>query len=99
MNVMITPLLDQLEQALKVNNLWSIESPSTEALASQAPFCFDTMRFEQWLQYVFIFKIRLLISQQSPLPKGAQITPMAEQMLGQYSEVVSIIRKIDKELS
>ncbi|TMO87801.1 YqcC family protein [Pseudoalteromonas spongiae] len=96
---MIIQLLDELSDTLKVHQLWSNTPPNTAAFASTAPFCYDTMRFEQWLQFVFIIKMKQLVTANQPLPKGANITPMAEQMLGDYPKVIDVIKKIDKALN
>ncbi|MEC8326837.1 MAG: YqcC family protein [Pseudomonadota bacterium] len=96
---MIIQLLDELSDTLKVYQLWSNTPPNTAAFASTAPFCYDTMRFEQWLQFVFIIKMKQLVTANQPLPKGANITPMAEQMLGDYPKVIDVIKKIDKALN
>ena len=96
---MIIQLLDELSDTLKVHQLWSNTPPNTAAFASTAPFCYDTMRFEQWLQFVFIIKMKQLIAANQPLPKGAYITPMAEQRLVDYPKVIDVIKKIDKALN
>ncbi|MEB3733798.1 YqcC family protein [Halopseudomonas pachastrellae] len=45
--------LQELEGELRQWGLWSLEPPSAAQLASEAPFCADTLAFEQWLQWVF----------------------------------------------
>ena len=42
-------LLDAIEAELKEQGLWSAQEPGMEALASQLPFCIDTLSFQQWL--------------------------------------------------
>ena len=71
--------LVDLEQQLHINRLWASQAPSPEALASQQPFCIDTLSFEQWLQYVFLPRMRLLINERRELPRECAIAPMAEQ--------------------
>ena len=92
-------LLNELSDVLKAHKLWSNTPPNEHAFTSTAPFCYDTMRFEQWLQFVFIVRMKQVIAAQQPLPIGANITPMAEQMLGDYPEVIDVIKKIDKALN
>ncbi|MCQ3971707.1 YqcC family protein, partial [Klebsiella pneumoniae] len=38
-----------IERELRTLDLWSVEPPAPEDLASVEPFCVDTLRFEQWL--------------------------------------------------
>jgi uncharacterized protein YqcC (DUF446 family) len=58
--------------------LWPITNPTEAALRSQVPFAVDTMVFECWLAYVFIPKMRHILSAQMPIP-NMSITPAAEQ--------------------
>lgn len=96
---MISTLLNELEVALKEADLWSSEHPSDQALSSQAPFCYDTLPFEGWLQFVFIVRLRAMLAAGQTLPKGAQIAPMAEHTLAHHQTVVAIIYKLDKALN
>ena len=96
---MIIFLLGELERALKEKKLWSTTPPSASAFASNAPFCFDTMRFEQWLQFVFIDKLRTLIEHNQVLPTNANIAPMAQQVMAEHTEIIALLIKIDAELN
>lgn len=58
--------------------LWPSTNPTEAALRSQVPFALDTMGFESWLAYVFIPKMRHILSAQMPIP-NMSITPAAEQ--------------------
>lgn len=57
---------------------WPSTMPTEAALRSQVPFAVDTMGFECWLAYVFIPKMRHILSAQMPIP-NMSITPAAEQ--------------------
>lgn len=93
-------LLDNLEHYLKQLQLWQQELPSLQALNSNAPFCCDTLSFEQWLQFIFIPKMRQLIELDVPLPASMTLLPMAEQswqgQLSQYQDLLEIIRGFDQ---
>ncbi len=92
----LLPLLQQLEQVLKQNQLWSNQPPSTEQLNSQTPFAADTMSFENWLQFIFIPRFNQLIVNNMPLPSNMSITPMAEMRFGSnYSDVIATLKTID----
>jgi uncharacterized protein YqcC (DUF446 family) len=71
--------LVELENDLKYFGLWSLDTPSTEALASTQPFCIDTLSLPQWLQFVFLPRMYQLVDQQAPLPRQCGIAPMAEE--------------------
>ena len=75
-------LLEKLEQTMREADLWSQQTPSLEALASQAPFACDSMPLEQWLQFIFIPRMYSMIANSEPLPVGYSISPMLEQVMG-----------------
>jgi uncharacterized protein YqcC (DUF446 family) len=70
----------RLELELRSLGLWSAARPAAEQLNSQAPFCVDSLDFEQWLQWVFIPRLAELINQQGQLPAECNILPMAEEV-------------------
>lgn len=92
-------LLDELETALQETDLWCLEAPSEEALASRAPFCCDTMPLEQWLQFVFIPNVRLLLAAGRPLPGTAAISPLAELVyankLADVAAVITTLKRLE----
>lgn len=91
-------LITKLEQSLRQAMLWSCHSPSKEALQSIVPFAFDSMPFEQWLQFIFIPKMSEIVRNQQKLPNSLKMSPMAEQCLGlhdNYRGVIELIRQID----
>ncbi|MDZ7925176.1 MAG: YqcC family protein [Marinagarivorans sp.] len=54
----IAHLLHSLVLELKRLGEWQATPPSPAQLASQWPFCVDTLTFYQWLQWVFVIKIQ-----------------------------------------
>lgn len=82
MSARLSALADQLlliERELRVLGMWSAESPTAEALASQQPFCVDTLDFEAWLQWIFLPRMKQLLEAAGPLPAASGIRPMAEE--------------------
>lgn len=61
---------------------WESIPPSPQALSSPNPFCVDTLTFPQWLQFVFIPRVKVIIEEQQPLPSNSDIVPMAEEWFG-----------------
>ncbi len=96
-------LLDNLTKQLQCQGLWQVKSPSKVALASTLPFCCDTLRFEQWLQFIFIARLSVLVQENQPLPNKISVVPMAEEAFkatGQPSDVLlEILAAIDDLLS
>ncbi|WP_299074147.1 YqcC family protein [uncultured Paraglaciecola sp.] len=91
-------LLKKLQQSLQEAKLWSNVVPPSKALQSLLPFAVDTLSFEQWLQFIFIPKMRELINTEPHLPKNLKLLPMAEQSFQSKEEqlgVMEVIRQID----
>jgi uncharacterized protein YqcC (DUF446 family) len=99
----LSTLLSDLAFELKSLNLWQIAQPSAAELSSSAPFCCDTLAFEQWLQFIFIPKIAMMINQHQPLPTKISLTPMAEEAFKYLSTsvepLIDVIQKIDETLT
>ncbi len=98
-------LLQALEQALRHAQLWETYPPSAEALSSTMPFMVDTLRIEQWLQWVLIARLHALLDAQGPLPTSCSVHPLAEHEWGQRQppppaqEVLHCLVQIDAYLS
>lgn len=75
----LVDLVLELQMAMQQAHVWQTKPPSTEALASEQPFCIDTMTFEQWLRYVLIERFKEMIEFQKPLPDRCHISPMVEE--------------------
>ncbi|AMX03108.1 YqcC family protein [Microbulbifer thermotolerans] len=68
-----------IEAEMRRLDLWAAQPPSAEALASTEPFCVDTLTLPQWLQFIFLPRMRQLIERELPLPRQCGIAPMAEE--------------------
>lgn len=66
-------LLDELEEELRQLGWWEQQAPSVQALQSQEPFCIDTLELAQWLQWVFIPRMRNLLNAGHALPSQCAI--------------------------
>lgn len=75
----LSDLLTDIESELKSIDQWSDHRPTDEAFQSEQPFFVDTMSFPQWLQFVFLERIRILVDEKSPLPDNCGVAPMAEE--------------------
>jgi uncharacterized protein YqcC (DUF446 family) len=61
---------------MRQHRLWSDQSPSLEGYSSLVPFAADYWRLEQWLQFVFIPKIRRILERDQVLPERCAVGPM-----------------------
>ncbi|HBX57897.1 YqcC family protein [Pseudomonas sp. UBA2684] len=75
-----------IERELRAQGWWEEQAPSAQALASQEPFCVDSLAFEQWLQWIFLPRMKHMLESNAGLPSVSGIQPMAEQVYGLHSE-------------
>ncbi|WP_144209792.1 YqcC family protein [Shewanella donghaensis] len=80
-----------IEQKLKDTGLWSANAPSAKALASTSPFACDTLPFEQWIQFIFIKKMKQLIMSHQVLPSKIALAPMAAHVWSQRKDLIGLI--------
>lgn len=96
-------ILTRIEAELRRLGLWSELPPPAAALQSTLPFCFDTLAFEQWLQWVFLPRFWALLQDNSPLPERCGIAPMAEVWFADKpvdaQELVELLRTFDQVLT
>ena len=64
--LLVAGLLGELTAELQRLERWQAEHPGAEALASELPFCVDTLSFDQWLQFVLIPRMEQLVLLQAP---------------------------------
>lgn len=102
-HIFVAEILIDIEKELRELQLWDVEMPSEEALLSTQPFAIDTLTFPQWLQFIFIPRLYVLIEQRAPLPSVSGVAPMAEeyfQVLNLHSApLISHLHKVDTLLS
>lgn len=69
-----------IEQELRLRGWWEERAPSAQALASVEPFSVDTLSFEQWLQWIFLQRMKMILENDLPLPNASGILEMAEMV-------------------
>lgn len=99
----VQQLLDDINQEMIRLDIWQSTQPSKEALASEEPFCCDTLSFSQWLEFVLLPKMTMLIDSNMALPNEFEILPMAleswknEQQ--DMSILITLIEKLDAQFA
>ncbi|WP_232368966.1 YqcC family protein [Alteromonas sp. BL110] len=91
--------LEQLESVMQQDGVWPDEVPNEQALknamGSEVPFAADCCSFEAWLAFIFIPKMRILLTQSHPIP-AMQILPAAEVYLSPANQgTLSALQHID----
>ncbi len=85
----VPALADQLlliERELRALGVWTTSPPAPEALASQEPFCVDTLAFDQWLQWIFLPRMKQILEHGQPLPAVSGILAMAQMVYQHQSQ-------------
>ncbi|WP_337261318.1 MULTISPECIES: YqcC family protein [unclassified Serratia (in: enterobacteria)] len=73
--------LQAIEQAMQDLALWQAAPPEPEAFSSTEPFCVDSMRAEEWLQWVLLPRMMALLDAGAALPTRFMIAPYFEEAL------------------
>lgn len=85
-----------IEKELRTIGLWATERPPQAALQSTEPFCIDTLEFTQWIQFVFIERMKLIVESGHSLPSVSGIAPMAEEYFrGRPESGQGLIRELE----
>jgi len=102
-NTEIAEILIDIEAQLRQLGQWDKVPPSTEALASEQPFCVDTLTLPQWLQFVFLPTLYQMLEAGESLPERCGIAPMAEEYFRgtgvAATELVGALGRIDELLT
>ncbi len=81
-------------------SLWESQRPSEEALSSLVPFCHDTLAFHQWLQWVFLPKMKTVLETEEDFPSSSEIAPLAEYSLARLphatDRLLNLLREFDE---
>lgn len=97
---MIADILLEIEAELRRIKLWSAIRPDNIALSSPNPFCYDTLTFDQWLQWILIPRTKTVIEADLPLPGSSDIASMAEHVLAKLTDepepLLALIQRLDR---
>lgn len=95
--------LIQIEIELRQMDVWESHPPPEDALRSTQPFAIDRLEFTQWLQFVFISRMKVLIEEGQPLPQVSGMAPMAEEHFAARAEsgekLIDELAEMDRLLS
>jgi uncharacterized protein YqcC (DUF446 family) len=89
-----------IERELRVLGMWKAVPPSDDDLSSREPFCVDTLDFDQWLQWIFLPRMKTILEQDLALPNASGILEMAEMVyasqLGETRTLLSLLAQFDR---
>lgn len=99
----ISALLIAIREEMEAQTLWAEQAPSAEALNSTQPFCVDTLMFSEWVQWLMIPRLQMMIAQQVPLPQNSNMHAMAEEAFKTLdtdtAQLESLIQQLDNALN
>ncbi len=85
MHDILNPIADvllEVEADLRRHGKWDECKPDDRYLSSSSsPFCLDMLKFEQWLQWIFLPRMKDTLEQTKPLPAQSAIFEYAEECL------------------
>lgn len=95
----VSQVLAQINQEMIRLDLWQSILPPEEALQSSEPFCCDSLSFAQWLEFILLPKMNMLIASKLPLPGELLILPMAQESFKNIEidtkHLLSLIARLD----
>ena len=65
--------LSEIEAEMKRIGMWQDKPPPAENLAVTQAFGADKLSFEQWLQFIFIPRVREIIAARAAFPAASQV--------------------------
>lgn len=83
MDVRFLKIADQLlliERELRVQGGGMKSRPLPKRFPVSSRFSVDTLDFEQWLQWIFLPRMKMILEQDLPLPNASGIQEMAEMV-------------------
>lgn len=87
-----------IEAEMKRIGYWSLEPPPDEAYSFQKAFAMDTMAFSQWLQFIFIPRVRSIIELKGDFPSESMVAAQAAREFEgdeNASDLVTLLSEFD----
>ncbi|MEK7322677.1 MAG: YqcC family protein [Pseudomonadota bacterium] len=95
----LSGLLAEIEAELRRLELWEGVSPAAQNLMSAQPFCYDTLEFPQWLQWLFLARMKALVDAGGPYPARSGIHAYAEEWAAhaavESTHLLVLIKRVD----
>lgn len=99
----VLQIADAIEGELRRLDLWETHPPPPEAVMSEQPFCFDTLTFTQWLQWVLLVRVRNTVANGIELPTHSDIHPLAEHCFSELhydsAALLALIKRLDQAIT
>lgn len=87
--------VDEIEAEMRRIGMWQSEPPPPEAFENMGAFGQGTMAFEQWLQWVFLARVRQIIAERGRFPDRSQVADQAYREWKMWGDLPDSERLID----
>jgi uncharacterized protein YqcC (DUF446 family) len=97
----VSSRIDEIEAEMRRMGMWQNEPLTPEQLDFKKPFGMDLLTLEQWLQFIFIPRVKEIIATQGKFPSGSQVADHAFRewvMWGSRQDVdplIKLLREFD----
>jgi uncharacterized protein YqcC (DUF446 family) len=91
--------INEIETEMRKIGMWSDKQPPPEAFEFTRAFAMDTMAFSQWLQFIFIPRVREILQSGADFPVQSQVGAQAiREFDGQYEadHLVTLLSAFDR---
>ena len=96
--VRVAIALAEIEAEMKAIGFWNSAPLPEAAYHFQQAFAMDTMAFSQWLQFIFIPRVRQIVEQKGEFPSSSMVGVQAVREFdgdANASRLVSLLARFD----
>ena len=89
--------VDEIEAEMRRIGLWQERPPEADRLDFERPFGMDKLAFEEWLQFVFVPRVREIVASGGAFPGASQVADQAFrewQMHGERDDVDGLLERL-----
>jgi uncharacterized protein YqcC (DUF446 family) len=88
--------IDAIEAEMRRAGLWQDAPLEPRQMQFTRAFAGDTMAFEQWLQFVFIPRVREIVAARGEFPSQSQVSVQAIREFDGVDEAADLIRLLSE---
>ncbi|WP_407704085.1 YqcC family protein [Zophobihabitans entericus] len=84
---------------MRKTSLWQTSAPEPSAFESVEPFCVDRMHAHEWLQWIFLPRMKALIDMRAELPTNFALHPYFEEAFkeqDEHNKLLELIKQLDE---
>ena len=88
--------IEQIENEMKQAGFWQSEPLAPEQYDFRAAFAMDTMAFSQWLQFIFIPRVKEIIDTKGEFPSESQVAAQAVREFDGVTEASTLVNLLSE---